>query len=75
MDHMMAPSPLRQWRIGADLTLDDLEDLTGISKAMWSRVERGERTMAPLTRVRVARRLGVRVRDLFPVEGNLPDAS
>jgi hypothetical protein len=35
---------------------------------MLSRAERGERRLAPLTRVKVARRLGVPVRDLFEVE-------
>ena len=34
---------------------------------MLDRVERGQRQFAPLTRVRVARLLGVRVRDLFDV--------
>jgi transcriptional regulator with XRE-family HTH domain len=45
-----------------------MADLTGLSKSMLSRVERGERELAPMTKVRVARRLGVRVSDLFTVE-------
>ncbi|HEY9475769.1 MAG TPA: helix-turn-helix transcriptional regulator [Mycobacteriales bacterium] len=72
---MKASSPLRRWRVDACLTLDEVSDLTGLSKAMWSRVERGERSLAPMTRVRVARRLGVRVRDLFPVDDELSDAA
>jgi transcriptional regulator with XRE-family HTH domain len=61
-------SRLRRWRKANDLSLDELADLTGISKPMLSRAERGERRLAPLTRVKVARRLGVPVRDLFEVE-------
>ena len=66
-------SKLRQWRVGNELTLEEMSDLTGLSVAMLSRVERGERRLAPLTRVRVARRLGVPVRSLFDVE-DLDDA-
>lgn len=35
---------------------------------MLSRVERGERQLAPLTKIQVARRLGVPVAEIFPVE-------
>jgi transcriptional regulator with XRE-family HTH domain len=59
---------LRLWRAENGLTLEELGDLVGLSTAMLSRVERGDRQLAPLTRVRVARRLGVRVRDLFDVD-------
>lgn len=59
---------LRLWRTDAGLSLDEMADLTGMSKAMLSRVERGERELAPLTKVKVARRLGVRIADLFEVE-------
>lgn len=61
-------SRLRAWRLANGLSLDDVCDLTGLSKSMISRVERGERDLAPLTKVKVARRLGVPVRDLFAVE-------
>ena len=60
-------SNLRQWRTDRGLTLEEISDLTGLSIPMLSRVERGKRRLAPLRRVAVARRLGVRVRDLFPV--------
>ncbi len=63
---------LRCWRIDTGLSLDELADLTGMSKSMLSRVERGERELAPLTKVRVARRLGVPVRDLFEIEEVTP---
>lgn len=57
---------LREWRERHRLTLADISDLTGVSIAMLSRVERGQRRLAPMTRVAIARRLGVAVRDLFP---------
>lgn len=60
---------LRLWRADVGLTLGEVADLTGLSVAMLSLVERGQRELAPLTKVRVARRLGVPIRDLFDVEG------
>lgn len=59
---------LRLWRANAGLTLEEVSDLTGLSPAMLSLVERGKRQLAPMTRVRVARCLGVRVGELFDVE-------
>jgi transcriptional regulator with XRE-family HTH domain len=59
---------LRLWRVDHGLTIEELSDLTGMSTAMISRVERGDRQLAPLTKVKVARRLGVPVRELFDVE-------
>ena len=61
-------SRMRTWREAAGYSLSELADLTGISSAMWSRAERGQRTFAPQTRVLIARRLGIRVGDLFEVE-------
>lgn len=58
----------RTWRKQHDLSLEDVSGLSGVSVAMLSRVERGLRTLAPLTKVKVARRLGVAVKDLFEVE-------
>ena len=66
-------SNLRQWRTVHGLTLEELSDLTGLSVSMLSRAERGKRQLAPLRRVAMARRLGVRVRDLFPVPDEKPD--
>lgn len=59
---------LRIWRQDRGLSLGDVAGLTGITASMLSRVERGERRLAPLTRVTVARRLGVQVGDLFDIE-------
>lgn len=59
-------SPLRSWRLRNGLSLQEVSDLIGVSASMISRVERGQKQLSPLTKVKVARRLGVRVRDLFP---------
>ncbi|NJP28077.1 helix-turn-helix transcriptional regulator [Microbispora sp. SCL1-1] len=61
-------SPLRAWRLANGLSLQDVSDLSGISVSMISRVERGQKRLSPLTKAKVARRLGVRIRDLFEVE-------
>ena len=61
-------SRLRHWRFENGYSLLELADLSGLSVSMLSRVERGERHLAPHTKVTVARRLGVRVSDLFDVE-------
>jgi transcriptional regulator with XRE-family HTH domain len=57
--------PLRNWREQRRLSLDDVGDLTGLHPSTISRVERGERRLRPEVKVRVARRLGARIRDLF----------
>ncbi|MEU8275718.1 helix-turn-helix domain-containing protein [Microbispora bryophytorum] len=62
-----ATTRFRAWRLAKELSLDEVADLTGLSKAMLSRAERGQRELAPMTKVKVARRLGVAVRDLFEV--------
>jgi transcriptional regulator with XRE-family HTH domain len=61
-------SRLAEWRGAAGLTLQEVADLTGTTPAMLSRAERGERSFLPATKVKIARRLGVRVADLFEVE-------
>lgn len=63
-----ARSRLRRWRVDAGLTLDEVADLTGYSQSMLSLVERGQRHVSPQGKVRIARRLGVRIADLFDVE-------
>ena len=57
---------LREWRERNGLRLEEVADLLGISVSMLSRVERGERGIRPLDRVRYARLLGARVADVFP---------
>lgn len=57
---------LRMWRQAQGITLEELADVTGFSVPMLSRVERGERQLSALARIRFARLLGVRVREIFP---------
>mgnify|MGYP001429696573 FL=1 len=59
---------LRLWRASTGLTLDEVADLTGLSKAYLSRLERGERHATPRTKVQIARRLGVAISAIFDVE-------
>jgi transcriptional regulator with XRE-family HTH domain len=59
---------LRSWRIEAELTLEEVADLTGLSLSFLSLLERGKRQARPATKVAMARRLGVPVRDLFGVD-------
>lgn len=61
-------NPLRKWRVANNLSLEEVADLVGLSAAMLSRAERGQRNFKPMTRVRIARRLGVPVRKIFDVE-------
>jgi transcriptional regulator with XRE-family HTH domain len=58
---------LRDWRERQRLTLEDVSDLTGLSISMISRLERGERRLKAPKKVLLARRLNVRVRDIFEV--------
>lgn len=62
-----AGQKLRQWRQDRGLTLREVQDLTGVSQSMLSRVERGQRTLDPLRRVHLSRCLHVRVDVLFDV--------
>ena len=68
---------LRQWRESAGLSLAEESNLTGYSTAMFSRAERGQRVFSPMAKVKIARRLGVAVSDLFEVEdtATFPDTA
>ena len=72
---MKHDSRLREWRKDAGLTLEDLAGLTGLSEAYLSRVERGQRRLKPLDRVRVARAVGEPVGALFEPEFGLAEAA
>lgn len=63
----LAISKLKDWRLLEGLSLEEVSALTGVSVGQLSKVERGLANMAPLTRVQVARRLGVPLRELFDV--------
>ena len=62
---MARTNRLREWRERHGLTIAEVADLTGYSAAHLSRMERGERDVPPMARVRFARAVGARVRDLF----------
>lgn len=59
-------SSLRQWRQQHGLRLVDVADLSGLSIYKLSRIETGFTRLHPLDKVKIARAMGVRVRDLFP---------
>lgn len=59
-------SRLEQCRKNKELTQQELADLSGVSQALISAYERGERKPTNKTLVRLARTMGVRVRDLLP---------
>jgi transcriptional regulator with XRE-family HTH domain len=59
---------LRAWRIVNELTLQVISDLTRLSVPMLSRLERGERQPHLVTKIRIARRLGVNVSELLEAE-------
>jgi XRE family transcriptional regulator, regulator of sulfur utilization len=63
--HVERPSRLRAWRKSQGLTLQEVADLTGYSTAMISRAERGEREPSTAAKVKIARRLRVRISELF----------
>lgn len=52
----------------ADLTQQEAADLAGVDVGHWSRAERGLVGFSIANRVRIARRLGCRVADIFEVE-------
>jgi transcriptional regulator with XRE-family HTH domain len=58
--------PLRRWRLKQGFSGYELADLAGISTAMVSMIETGEREPGSATKVRIARALGVRVREIWP---------
>ena len=60
---------LREWRHQNGVTLEEVADVSGYSESMISRIERGERSLGALDKIRLARTLGVRVRDIFPPDG------
>ena len=61
-------SRLRAWRRKNELTLQEVADITGVSVPMLSRVENGQRRLRRQAKVNAARRLGVRIADIFDVE-------
>jgi transcriptional regulator with XRE-family HTH domain len=64
----LVPNKLRAWRLDAGLSLEEAADLIGISPSMLSLLERGLRGASRDTKVRIARRLEVRISDVFEPE-------
>jgi transcriptional regulator with XRE-family HTH domain len=57
-------------------TLTDAAGLTGYSSSYLSLIAHGKRPLSPAAKVKIARRLGARVSELFPVSAEaMPEAS
>lgn len=69
MDSVLEKNRLLEWRTEKQLTVRDVATLSGLSPATISRVERGQRGIGPLTKVRLARALGVPLAEIFPSPG------
>lgn len=63
---MSEPNRLAEWCAAQGWTLTDAAGLTGYSLSYMSLVARGKREVGPAAKVRIAKRLGARVSDLFP---------
>ncbi|WP_300611042.1 helix-turn-helix transcriptional regulator [Trebonia sp.] len=72
---MQEPNRLAEWCAAQGWTLTDVAGLTGYSLSYMSLVARGKRELGPAAKVRIAKRLGARVSDLFPVAVELAEAS
>lgn len=59
--------PLRRRRMANGWTIYDLADLSGFSSSYISLVETWDREPSPQAKVVLARLLGVRVREIFPM--------
>lgn len=61
-------SALRTWRESVDITVKEAGDLTGYDEASFIDLENQDpKDIPPMTRAKVARRLGVRIGEIFPV--------
>ena len=65
---------LREWRVENGWNQQEAADVAGITQSEWSKYERGVRHVPPRVRVQIARRLHVRVADLFDPEPILEQA-
>jgi transcriptional regulator with XRE-family HTH domain len=67
---------LAEWCDSKGWTLTDAAGLTGYSPSYMSLIANGKRPLSPTAKVKIARRLGTRVAELFPVSTeSLPDVS
>ena len=64
----MSQNNLRKLRAEHSLSLSDVAAVSGVSVAMLSRLENGQRELSGLKKIALARSLGVPVEDIFPRE-------
>lgn len=73
---MPEPNKLAEWCASKGWSLTDAAGLTGYSPSYMSLVANGKRPLSPTAKVKIARRLGARVSELFPVITEaMPEAS
>ncbi len=71
---MTEANRLAEWCAAKGWTLTDAAGLTGYSASYMNLVAHGKRPLSPAAKVKIARRLGARVSELFPVEDATPEA-
>lgn len=64
----LAVTPLQEWCRSNRVGPTELADLCGYSISYMSLLIRGHRQPPPAAKIKIARALGVRVRDLWPVQ-------
>ena len=62
-------SPIRQKRIFQELTIYDLERMTGLNTAKISLIERGYKSPRNDEKLKLAKALNCKVEDIFPRNG------
>jgi len=66
---------LAEWCASKGWTLTDAAGLTGYSPSYMSLLANGKRPLSPSAKVKIARRLGARVSEIFPVSSDtVPEA-
>lgn len=58
---------MKDWRKKQGMTLTEIRDLTGVDESLLSRYERGKLEPSARTKLLIARKLGVRICELFPL--------
>jgi len=66
--HRKPVTRLWRWRAAHGLSQQDVADLVGLDVSYIGLIELGKRKVRPVTRAMIARRLGVRITELFEVE-------
>jgi transcriptional regulator with XRE-family HTH domain len=74
--HVPEVNRLAEWCATRGWTMTDAAGLTGYSVSYMSLLARGKRPLSPDAKVKIARRLGARVAELFPVSpADMPEAA